>query len=321
MKKQAWLIFNPAAGKADSQGELQLIEQELGEAFDLIVRLTSPDEGAEHYARAALEARAEVVIASGGDGTVSAVADVIAGTGVHLGIIPRGTANSVALALGLPQATLEACQVIRDGHVRCIDTARCNGQAMILLAGMGFGAQTIAQASRDSKNKFGILAYVLSGLQQLKEMSNFDVRIETEDKVVSCKAVAVTVANMAPATSVMAQGPATVDPDDGELDITIIAATGMLEAVSTGYHLLWNAIREQPVERDNIGFLRAKTVRVTADPPQAVLIDGEETEFTQMTVECLPGNLHILVQQQAPVEQLPEEKLEGLPELQIEAKS
>ncbi|BAC90421.1 YegS/Rv2252/BmrU family lipid kinase [Gloeobacter violaceus] len=320
MKRRAWLIFNPVAGRGNGETDLSLIEQTLQEKYDLHVLLTGPEQEADALAREALACGAEIVIASGGDGTLSAVAGAVAGSPAALGIIPRGTANSVALALQLPQDLPSACRVILQERTRRIDIARCNGQPMILHAGIGYGARTIGSASRESKNALGVLAYILSGLQQLQDLEQFTVTLETEEQLITCKAVAVTVANLAPPTSVLAQGPAAVQPEDGELDITIIAASGLVEAVTTGYHLLWTALRDQPAQRENVGFLRARKVRIVADPPQELMVDGELVGTTPMEIECLAGALNVLIDTPQDGEQPAEQKLEGLPGLQVELK-
>lgn len=320
MAKKSWLIFNPVAGQGDVDQDLDVIHRLLCPALDLHVYLTTPEKDADSLAHAALEDGAELVIASGGDGTLSAVAQVVAGTGIPLGIIPRGTANALAVALGLPQDLQQACKVILEGYVHCIDTARCNGRVMILLAGIGFEAEAIKQTSRLSKNRLGVLAYVLSGLKQLSGMSNFKVEIETEDQIIHCKAVAVTVANTAPPTSILAQGSAQVCPDDGKLDVTIVAASTLLEAVATGYHLLATAMRELPTERDNIGYLRCRKLRILTDPVQKVVVDGEVVETTPLEIECMPQSLIILAPQSGQTPEVPEEKLEGLPGLKVQDK-
>ena len=101
-----------------------------------------------------------------------------------------------------------------------VDAARCNGLPMVLLAGIGFEAETVERASREAKKRFGVLAYVMAGIQEWRELEAFEAEIETEDKVITVTASAVTVANAAPPTSILAQGPAGVIFDDGLLDIT-----------------------------------------------------------------------------------------------------
>src|SRR6478672_1167563 len=316
MKRSACLIFNPVAGKSNPDQDLETIRALLEPEIDLDIQLTTEEVDADQLAEAAVKRGVHTVIASGGDGTLSAAANALVGTNIPLGIISRGTANAFAAALELPDTIEAACQTILGGVTRIVDAAYCNGKPMVLLAGIGFEAETVEKADRQSKARFGMLAYVLAGLQQLREMEKFEVEIETEDKVITVMAAAVTIANAAPPTSILAQGPAGIVVDDGLLDLTVVAPANVAGAIAASYHLLQTALQGTPVERDDIGYLQAKRFKVTTNPPQKVVVDGELMGMTPLEVECVPGGLTLLV---PPAESEPPatEKLEGLPALTV----
>ncbi len=318
MPKSACLIFNPSAGQGNPEQELALIQSILNEEIDIELILTTPDTEPGQLAREAISRGAECIIASGGDGTVSAVAEALIGTNIPLGAIARGTANAFVNALDLPVDINSACQTILRGVTRQVDAALCNGRPMILLAGIGFEAETVERADRGTKDRLGMLAYVVAGIAQLGNLSHFDVEIETEDKIVRTTAAAVTVANAAPPTSILAQGPAGVVYDDGLLDITIVAPANLVGAIAASYDLLSTALSGEASKRPDIGYLRASKVRITTEPPQKVVVDGETVGTTPIAVECLKGGLTIYAPKE---EEIPlAEKLEGLPNLEIESK-
>ncbi|MGC9505318.1 YegS/Rv2252/BmrU family lipid kinase [Baaleninema sp.] len=295
MASQAWLIFNPAAGQGDADRDLAVIRAMLDPELDLEIRTTETETDAELFARQALEVGA-IPIAAGGDGTVSKVMAAAIETGVPVGAIPRGTANAFAQALGLPDNLEAACQVILDGNVRCIDAARCgDGRLMVLWAGVGVGAEAIVQTDSDSKERLGRLAYVLSGVQQLQDLHHFNVEIEVEDRIWVASAAAVTVANAAPPTSILAQGPARVCPDDGLLDITVFAPDTTAEAITASYELLWSGLNDRATDRSDVGYLRAKSVKVRTTPPQNVVVDGEVIGRDTLEMTCVPGGLRVFV--------------------------
>lgn len=318
MKRSACLIFNPVSGQGDADQDLEQIRQLLEPEIDLDIQITTEEMDADQLAIAAVKRGVDAVIASGGDGTLSATAAALVGTSIPLGIISRGTANAFANALDLPDTIDAACQVILQGGTRTVDAAYCNDRPMVLLAGIGFEAEAVERADREAKNRFGLMAYILAGLQQLRALENFDVEIETEDKIITLTAAAITVANAAPATSVLAQGPAGVVVDDGFLDITIVAPANKAGAIAATYHLLQTALSGNPAERNDIGFLRAQKVKISTDPPQKVALDGEIVGTTPIVVECVPHGLTLF----APTveEEVPIEKLEGLPNLTIQPK-
>ena len=315
----ACLIFNPVAGKSDPEQDLAIIRSILESAIDLDIRLTSEELNADTIAKQAIAQGAKTIIASGGDGTLSAAANALVGTNIPLGIISRGTANAFAAALELPDSIEAACETILGGATRKVDAAMCNGSPMVLLAGIGFEAETVEKADRQAKKRFGMLAYVMAGIQQLRELESFTAEIETEDKIITVTASAVTVANAAPPTSILAQGPDGVIFDDGLLDVTVVAPVNRAGAIAASYHLLQTALNENAAERNDIGYLRAKRVIIRTEPLQKVVLDGEINGYTPIDVECVPGGLTIFVPQEA-APPSPIEKLEGLPDLIVELK-
>ena len=319
MKRSACLIFNPVAGHSDPDQDLARIQELLEPLIDLDIRLTTPELDADRIAREAVDRGVEAIIACGGDGTLSAVAGAIVGTNIPLGIISRGTANAFANALDIPNTIEAACENILGGLTRVVDAAICNGEMpMVLLAGVGFEAETVELADREMKNRWGMLAYILSGIKQLNNLERFEAEIETEDRIISLTAVAVTVANAAPPTSILAQGPAGILFDDGLLDITLVAPQNKAGAIAASYHLLQTALSGNPTDRDDIGYLRAKKVKISADPAQKVVVDGEIIGMTPVSIECVPGGLTIFVPR---VEEEPAaEKLTGLADIEITLK-
>jgi YegS/Rv2252/BmrU family lipid kinase len=319
MTHKTCLIFNPVAGQGDPDQDLATIQSLLDtDEIDLEIVVTTAECEPGELAKAAIDRGAQSIIASGGDGTLSAVAAALMGTDIPLGVISRGTANAFANALELPTTIPEACESILAGHTKVVDMARCNGLPMVLLAGIGFEAETVELADRDAKNRLGMMAYVLAGIQQLRNLDRFEVEIEMEDKIVSVSAAAITIANAAPATSILAQGSAEVVFDDGLLDLTIVAPKTALGAIATSFDLLSSTLRGTASQREDVGFLRSKRFKVTTTPPQKVVLDGEVIGSTPIEVECLPGGLTVFAPQIEEIQ--PMEKLEGLPGLKVDVK-
>ncbi|MEM9450821.1 MAG: methylglyoxal synthase [Cyanobacteria bacterium P01_E01_bin.6] len=296
--KTAHLIFNPVSGTGNSENDLDLIHEMLDPHFNFHVYTTTPDISAADLAQQALEASTDVVIASGGDGTVSAVAGQLANTGIPLGIIPRGTANAFCMAVGIPTAITpirNACRTILEGHTVVVDTARCNGKPMILLAGIGFEAEMVEKASRELKDQWGTLAYLMAGWQQLSEQNLFEVEADVSGAPYIAQAGALTVANAAPPTSVLAQGVGNVDYSDGLLDLTIASPESTLEAVTSLIRVFGSALVKTPVNQPNVRHGRVPRITIQTRPPQKVVVDGELIGTTPVDIECCPKSLCVLV--------------------------
>lgn len=317
MTASVHLIYNPIAGQGNAEQDLAMIQSSLS-GLNLQVYQTTPEIDADQLASQAVASGASLVIASGGDGTLSLAASALVGTDIPLGVIPRGTANALAAALGIPDEIEDACRTILANHRRAIDAATCNDQPMLLLAGVGFEAETVEQADRETKDRFGTLAYVIAGIRQLGTINPFKTVLETDERIIEVSAAAITVANIAPPTSVLAQGPDQIISDDGLLDITIVAPEGIGGAIAASYQLFRTALNEEAVDSNDIGYFRAKSVTITTDPPQKVVIDGELSGMTPITVESIPQGLTLIVP--AVSTDRPLDSLTGLPDLKIQHK-
>ena len=299
-KKIAHLIFNPIAGQGNPDQDLALIKRLLRPEIQLNVILTQPEIEPGEQAKEAIKDGTDLVIASGGDGTISAVAAAVMETEIPLGIIPRGTANAFSVALGIPTNLNAACENILVGATKVVDVARCNDIPMILLAGIGFEAETVEKADRELKNKFGVLAYLLAGLQQFAAQEVFEAQIEIDGEIINVQSPAMTVANAAPPTSILAQGWGETLVDDGLLDVTIgVEQTqesnllASLQAVNALADLFKSALIKQPTSREDILCLRVPEIKISANPPQKVVVDGEIIGTTPVEIRCIPQGLKI----------------------------
>lgn len=318
MTRSAFLIFNPAAGQGDAETDLAFIKSQLEPVFDLGVHETQPDTDASELAHLAIEQGAEVIIASGGDGTVSAAAAAVIGSGIPFGVLPRGTANAFANALKIPTGLAQACETLLDGMEYTVDVATCNGKPMLLLAGIGFEAEVVKLADRQSKDRFGLLAYVLGGVRELRNLEKFHAEIDTDENLVEVTAVAITVANAAPPSSILAQGPAQVVADDGLLDVTIVSAEGMTNAIASAYDLFRSALNGDAASHRDIGYLQSRSITIRTEPPQPIVLDGELIGETPVEIKCIPQGLTVIVPQQSG--KPASERLEGLPDLKVTPK-
>ena len=297
----AHLIFNPVAGQRDATQDLLIIRQTLSPWMHLHVQFTSREKDADVLAQEAIAQQPELIIASGGDGTVSLVASQMINSNIPLGIIPRGTANALSVALGIPTDVPGACQLILAGTTRSLDAARCNQHLMTLLAGIGFEAEMVNRATRELKNQWGVLAYLIAGWQQLGQQELFTTDLEIDGNHYQFQAGAITVANTAPPTSVLAQGVGQVIFDDGLLDVTIITSREALQPTirsklrSARYlvTMFGAALARTKTDFPNLYHFRAKYLKINATPSQRIVVDGELVGTTPLEVECIPQAITI----------------------------
>jgi diacylglycerol kinase family enzyme len=250
---------------------------------------TSREDHGEGLARRAVAAGAGLVFAVGGDGTVRACASALAGTGVRLAIIPRGTANLAAHALGIPRRLEAALAAGFGGHETVLDLGVADGTGFTTMAGIGLDAAVVDATRRHRKLRFGWLAYAGAGLGHLHGAPNhFTVRLDGA-QVLHRPARSVVVGN----AGLLPGGfPLLPDarPDDGLLDVGILAPAGLADWARVGYRVLTRSRRDdRRLER-----FRARHVEITADAELPRETDGEIlTPGRSLTVTVRPGALAI----------------------------
>ena len=206
---------------------------------------TTLDDRGVGLAGAAVAAGARMVVAAGGDGTVRACAQALAGTQVPLAIVPLGTANLAARALGIPSGIGGSLATAFGGHERRIDlavaeaaagadgagttgagtTGAAGGLTFAAMAGIGLDAEVVAATPRLLKKRAGWLAYAAAGIVHLPGRGErFTVRLD-DDEPLARQARCVVVGNAG-----LLPGGFSLLPrarlDDGLLDVGILAPSG-----------------------------------------------------------------------------------------------
>ncbi|MEC7690095.1 MAG: diacylglycerol kinase family protein [Pseudomonadota bacterium] len=293
------LIANPVAGGGKWEQEKEHILSELNPHFRVTVNETTPECSATELAEKALNEGTDIIVACGGDGTVTEVASVCTDNRAVLGVIPLGTANALSqvfhgyISKLMPIQT--ACDVIIDGHTRAVDTAMCNGELMLLVAAVGFEQEMIASADREEKNEGGQMAY-LRGLWQAIS-ANTDMKLEVSfdnGETETITTPSFVIANAAPVTTALAQGGDEPDVTDGKLDITWLTSQ---EDSETQFLSLAELIFTTKTSKQNSGRIKhrqVKSITVTLPEQASYAIDGEIREADKLEVQAIPGNLTVL---------------------------
>ena len=292
--KQALLLFNPKSGRGPTP--LPAFIAALG-ALGWQVEARELPPRAELGALLEDRERYRVVIAAGGDGTVSSVAYTLRNSGLPLLAYPAGTANLIAQNLLLPDEAQGLAQVVNEERSVTLDLGevRVSGKThgFVLLAGTGADAAMIRD-SEALKDKIGTLAYVLSAIKQLSpRATTFELELDGEARTV--EAMAVMVANFGRANFGLpiAQG---ISPSDGVLTVLMLKPgtvfdllPNLLDALRVKLHL------GQPIFAKNLETAQARTVKVHSAVPFPLQYDGEmHQETTPFEARVLPGAVRFL---------------------------
>ena len=208
------LIANPAAGSGRGQRVAEAAAQSLqraGRPIDL--RLTRAAGHAVELARQAVQEGCERLVVCGGDGTIREVLPALAHTQVPLGLLPFGTANDLARALGIPRRLDRALQVLLQGRPAPIDLGKSGVALFCTVAAFGFDAE-ISEAMRQGRIPFaGTLGYLYTTLGHIFRFLPPQVRLEGEFGVYGGEVLLVATANTRSYGGGMQIAPA-ADPQD-----------------------------------------------------------------------------------------------------------
>ena len=252
---------------------------------------TAADDAGAGLTRRALAAGAGLVFAVGGDGTVRACAQALAGTPVPLAIVPRGTANLTARALGVP-AELEAALGAGFGHhERPIDLAAADGITCAAMAGIGVDAAVIGATPDGLKRSAGWLAYAAVGARHaLGPRTTFRIRLDDAPPLTrQARSVVVGNAGLLPGGF-----PLLPDArlDDGVLDVGILAPTSPLGWARVGYRVMTGSRHDdRRLERH-----QARRIEIHAAGELPREVDGEViSPGRSLTVTVVPAALLVRV--------------------------
>lgn len=218
----------------------------------------------------------DVLVAAGGDGTVSTVAGAVARSGKILGVIPTGTLNHFARDTGIPTDIDRAVAVISRGHERTIDVGTVNGN--IFLNNVSLGNYPRMVRERSDLERKGIpdrLAGLLASARTWWDLRNLHAALRLDDRELTRRSPFIVVANGSYVLSGFAIS-RREDINDGQLSIYIAPATGRLGALALPIRALFGTLERH----DEFESLCASTVTASFGRARiAAGIDGEVREL------------------------------------------
>lgn len=279
-------IINPTAGngRAIRIGRM-LADAVKSRGIHGAIRVTErPGHGEELAAEAAAQSW-DGVVAVGGDGTVHEAVNGLAESDVPLGIIPVGTGNDFARALGIPRQPLPALDVIVAGHVRSVDLGEVNGRRYVQVAGVGFDAEVAAAVTRNRARMpgGGALPYLWGILHKMATYKNQRLTLETEGGTVEREALMVAIGNTRNYAGGLMICP-DAQLDDGLLDMCLIGNLSHWQRVN----VLARVFSGGHVRHPKVSY--GKTPWLNIDGPSNLLVqaDGQIIGNLPARVRVLP---------------------------------
>ena len=287
------LIANPSAGggrggRAAEQGLRRLREAGLEVSLTLTRRRgEAPDLAADAVARGC-----PVAVVCGGDGTVAEVLPGLAGTDTRLGLLPAGTCNDLARALGVPTSPEPALRLLLDGRSRPIDLGRCGRRWFATVAAFGFDAEVGEAAASGILPFSGTAGYLYAALRHLRRYRPPMVRLRGEFGVIEQEVFLAAVANTCSYGGGMRICP-DADPADGLLDLCLVDGSISPRAVLT---MLPRIFRGGHVRSPAVRVLRSSWVELEplGGRGMSLRADGEHLARTPALLRAERGVLEVI---------------------------
>lgn len=266
------LIKNPGAGSVEEDTDTQL-HKALSDAnteFELF-----EDDNPSSAADAAIAKGHTHMCACGGDGTVAGVVNSILRSGkddLKLAIIPLGTGNLIATALGIPTKIEDAVKIAAENTSKKVDVGKIENEYFLLGLGIGATETFVTETSGALKEKLGRLAYIASLFKSTREPL-FELEIETDGQRTVTKAEAVTLANYWGTRTVeMIEGTA---DDDGAMECLVNHRL----TIPTLFRLAIRGLMGKVRHDSDVDFFRGSRFVIRTTPALPVQLDGNETKI------------------------------------------
>lgn len=271
--KRARIIYNPTAGREIFRKELPTVLEKLEAAgYETSAHATNGEGDAIEAARTAVERKHDLVVAAGGDGTINEVIHGIAEADYRpqIGIIPAGTTNDFARALGIPRDINKAVDVILQNNVKALDIGKVNDKYFINIAGGGDLTELTYDVPIKLKAAIGQLAYYVKGMEMLPSLKPVPTVIEYDDNVFEGEIMLFLVANTNSVGGFEKLAPNALI-DDGYFDLLILKKTNLAEFL----RIATAALRGAHLDDEKIIYTQAKRIKVTPKEKMLLNIDGE----------------------------------------------
>lgn len=273
--------------------------------------------GVRQAAEAALRDGSSVVAIAGGDGTIRDAAGVLAGTGVAVGIVPCGTGNLYAAAIGVPRDLDAAAAVLATGHPRRLDVGEvrmirqplpdrggASGPAaephplepvpFIVACGTGFDARVMAATSPDMKRRYGVAAYFLAASRLLGHLTPRPTVLTIDGVRTDLESVVVLVANCGEAIPGVLRPRLPIEPDDGLLHVFVLPRGGILGGIRGALELMTTAAAGVSPSGAAVR-LSGTRVRVEVTPAGPTEVDGDPFPAGSLDARVRPGALSVIL--------------------------
>lgn len=286
--KTAVFLYNPESGKgiiARNVGCISTIFQAYGydvtpQRIDFTV---NPFDGNETI---------DLMVVAGGDGTVNYAVNAMKrkGLDIPIGVIPAGTANDFAGAVGMSREPLEAARQIASGSVERVDCGRVNDLYFVNIFSFGIFTTTSQRTPDARKHKIGKLAYIIEGAKEIRSMHAVPLEIEADGERFDLRSLMVLIFNGETAGGFRLACRSSIK--DGLFDCILLEKKNFFRSTLAMCRYLAGG------NPKIVRHLRARTIDIRSTIDEPTDVDGQKGAGFPLHIECIAGGLRIMCAKQ-----------------------
>lgn len=283
--KRAIFLYNPQSGRERAGARSEAVcavfrEQGYEIEAQPIDFAVNPFEGNEQL---------DLMVVAGGDGSVNYVLNCMKRKelDIPVGIIPAGTANDFAGALGMSRNAVEAARQIATGEIERVDCGRVNGLYYVNIFSFGVFTTTSQRTSDDRKHRLGKLAYLLEGSKEIRNMRGVPLQITADGRTFEAEVLLALIFNGETAGGFRLARKASIR--DGLFDCILLERRGAFRSLWAMLHYL---VGGHP---HTVRHIRAAELEVISPVDVPTDVDGQPGVHFPLHVECLHGALRVVV--------------------------
>ena len=286
--KQAVFLYNTQSGKGKAARSVEAICTVFrAYGYEIEPRLidfsANPFDGNETI---------DLMVVAGGDGTVNYVVNAMKrkGLDIPLGVIPSGTANDFARALGMSREPLEAARQIASGGVERVDVGCVNGLWFVNIFSFGIFTTTSQRTPDKRKHRIGKLAYIIEGVKEFRSMHAVPLEIEADGERFDLRSLMVLIFNGETAGGFHLARRSSIK--DGLFDCILLEKKNFFRSTLAMCRYLAGG---QP---KIVRHLQVRTIDIRSTVNEPTDVDGQKGAEFPLHIECIAGGLRIMCAKQ-----------------------
>jgi diacylglycerol kinase (ATP) len=293
--KKVKIIYNPSSGRQTTERRLdRLCKLLLNDGYTINKFITQKKNDAMNETIKTCKEEWDLIIVSGGDGTVNEVATgIVKGEKkIPVAILSSGTVNDFANYMKIPQNILSFFEMIKREDIIDVDLGMVNDDYFVNVAAGGILSNVGYQVPVESKMVLGRMAYYLEGLRELtlQNLESIKLNIESDEYTKNEEILLFIISNSSSIGGFKKLAPK-ADVLDGLLDIVIIKKSGVQDLAN----IFFNIFSGEHINHPNVIYFKSKNIKLSTEKVIPIDIDGEFGGYLPATFKIVPRAFRILV--------------------------